>query len=356
MSQVGGSTQSSSVGIYVLGGQVNFAATIPLTPEGSINDRLSCTVNPAPYHQPVLINEVAQALIVRPGGKYIDCTAGEGGHTQIILRNCIPDGHVLAIDADPKALEIARCRLRSHQSHFTPVQDNYAYLEEITYSHNFTKADGILIDLGLSSFQLEASGRGFSFQRDEQLDMRFDPSTAVTAAQIVNNSTRDELARLFKDFGEERHARTIARAIVHGRPITTSAQLGELVKRTVGPSKRGLHPATRTFQALRIAVNSELENLKQGLQQAVSLLNPGGRLVIISYHSLEDRLVKTAFQQEARGCICPPEVPQCACDHSPTLRVITRHIVTPSAKERMQNPRSRSARMRVAERLHKEDH
>lgn len=335
---------------------MNFVATIPLTPEGPVNDRLDFTADLAPYHQPVLTNEVSQALIVRPGGKYIDCTAGEGGHTQIILEECIPGGHVLAIDADPKALEVARCRLRSHQSHFTPVQDSYAYLEEIAYSHNFNKADGILIDLGLSSFQLEASGRGFSFQRNEQLDMRFDPSTPVTAAQIVNNSRQDELARLLKDFGEERHARTIARAIVHGRPITTSAQLGELVKRTVGPSKKGRHPATRTFQALRIAVNSELENLKQGLQQAVRLLKPGGRLVIISYHSLEDRLVKTAFQQEARGCICPIEVPQCACGHSPTLRVITRHIVTPSEKERMENPRSRSARMRVAERLYKEDH
>ena len=313
-------------------------------------------MNLAPYHQPVLVKEVVQALAVRPGGRYIDCTAGEGGHTQAILQDCLPSGHVLAIDADPGATAAARRRLQAYQPHFTSVQDSYVYLEEIVASHNFGMADGILMDLGLSSFQLEASERGFSFQRKEPLDMRYDPSEGVTAAHIVNTYTREKLARLLRDYGEERRARSIARAIVQGRPIETSAQLGELVRLTLGPSRRGLHPATRTFQALRIAVNDELDSLQEGLNQAVRLLKPGGRLVVISYHSLEDRMVKTTFQQEARGCICPPEAPQCVCGRSPTLRIITRRIVTPSEEERMQNPRSRSARMRVAERLQEQDY
>ena len=303
------------------------------------------------YHRPVLLEEALDGLAVRPGRRYIDCTAGEGGHSQAILQRCLPGGHLLAIDADPGAIAVARCRLQAYQPDLTLVQDSYARFEEIAHSHNFGLFDGILFDVGLSSLQLEASGRGFSFRRDEPLDMRYDPAGSVTAAHIVNTYSQEALARLIRDYGEERRARAIAKAIVHVRPIATSKQLAEVVRRIVGPARGGIHPATRTFQALRIAVNGELENLKAGLNQAIRLLKPGGRLVVISYHSLEDRLVKTTFQRESRGCICPSDVLECACDHVASMRVITPRIIAPSAEERRQNPRSRSARMRVAEGL-----
>ena len=303
------------------------------------------------YHRPVLLGEALEALAVRPGGRYIDCTAGEGGHSQAVLQRCLPGGHLLAIDADPGAIAVARRRLQAYQPSLTLVQDSYAHLEEIAHSHNFGLADGILFDVGLSSLQLEASRRGFSFRRDEPLDMRYDPAGGVTAAHIVNTFSQEALARLIRAYGEERRARAIARAIVQGRPIATSNQLAEVVRRVAGPARGRIHPATRTFQALRIAVNGELENLETGLDQAIRLLKPGGRLVVISYHSLEDRLVKTTLQRESRGCICPPEVLECICGHVASIRVITRRVITPSAEERRQNPRSRSARMRVAEGL-----
>jgi 16S rRNA (cytosine1402-N4)-methyltransferase len=299
----------------------------------------------------VLLHEVVQYLAVRRGGVYVDCTLGEGGHALAILRAAMPGGKLLGIDLDPIAREHALRRLAPYEGAFVLAGGNYSRIRELAVSLGYGAPDGILMDLGLSSLQLEASGRGFSFRRDEPLDMRFDPEAPLTAAQIVNTFSSEELAGLLFRYGEEPRARTIARAIVERRPLRTTADLAGLVVEVKGRTGGRIHPATRTFQALRIAVNSELENLRAGLQQAMGLLKPGGRIVVIAYHSLEDRIVKEAFALESRACICPPEVPVCTCGHVPSLRLITRRVVTPSAREVMENPRSRSARLRAAERL-----
>ena len=303
------------------------------------------------YHRPVLLKEVQDALAVHPKGRYLDATCGQGGHTQAILQGCLPGGHVLSLDLDPQAIADCAQRLEAFRPHFTLVQNSYTRMGEIAADQDFGPADGVLLDLGLSSQQLETSGRGFSFRRDEPLDMRFDPQGPITAADIVNTYQRDDLAKLLRDYGQEPRARAVARALVQERPLTTSAQLARLVSRVARPPRPGLHAATRTFQALRIAVNEELDNVRQGLEQAISLLATGGRLAVISYHSLEDRIAKETLRRESRDCICPPEVPICQCDHKATLKLITRRVVTPTAEERAQNPRSRSARLRVAERL-----
>ena len=288
-------------------------------------------------------------LSVRPGGVYVDCTLGGGGHAEAILQ---AGAQLIGIDADPAAIEFARTRLAHFGEAFTPIHDSYANLGEILARHGFGPIDGILFDLGLSSLQLEASGRGFSFRREEPLDMRFDSTSAgPTAAAIINGSNERELARLLREFGEERRARAIARALVENRPFQSAAELARVITRRVGPSRGGIHPATRAFQALRIAANSELENLKAGLQQAISALKPGGRLVVISYHSLEDRIVKETFRKESKDCICPPELVQCICSHQARLSVVHRKPITPTVEEKVRNPRSRSARMRAAQHL-----
>ena len=303
------------------------------------------------YHKPVLLQEVIQALELRAGGRYIDCTTGEGGHAQAIAQAADPDGFVLALDLDPHVLERARQRLQPLHHNITFTQASYARLQSVTSTLGIHSVDGILFDLGLSSFQLEGSGRGFSFRQDEPLDMRFDPSQPLTAAQVVNTYNVTQLADIFHHYGEERRARSIARAIVENRPVTTTGQLARLAAKVVGRPWSKIHPATRTFQALRIQVNQELENLKSGLQQALDLLTPGGRLVVISYHSLEDRIVKQMFRRESQGCLCPPSLPTCICGHEPKLKVLTRKIITPTEGEVRANPRSRSARMRVGQRL-----
>lgn len=303
-------------------------------------------------HQPVLLEEAIKALAVRPGGKYVDCTLGGGGHAEAILQRCLPNGRLLGIDADPSALEFARSRLGQFNDAFTPVHGSYADLGEILDRHEFGPVDGIIFDLGLSSLQLEASGRGFSFRREEPLDMRFDTaSSRPTAASIIDRSSEQELFRLLRNYGEERRARTIARALVQNRPFRSAAHLAQVVTRRIGPSRGGIHPATRTFQALRIAVNGELNNLRTGLQQAICALKPGGRLVVISYHSLEDRIVKETFRRESRDCLCPPELVQCICSHQARISAIHRKTVTPTVEEKVRNPRSRSARMRAAQYL-----
>lgn len=325
--------------------------TRPSAPKQATNAWARCAMSLNVHHRPVLLDEAIEALAVHAGGTYIDCTVGEGGHAQSILKHCLPGGHLLAIDADPDAIKASRSRLDPYKKSLTLVHGSYASLQDIAQVSNLGQVDGILLDIGLSSLQLEASTRGFSFRRDEFLDMRYNPAVGVTAAEILNTSTQDDLVRLIRNYGEERRARVIARAIVQHRPITTSNQLVEIMKRVMGPARGKIHPATRTFQALRIAVNSELENLEIGLGHAMNLLKPGGRLVVISYHSLEDRLVKTAFQTASRECICPKEVLECACNHLASLRVVNRRIVTPSQEELQLNRRARSARMRVAERL-----
>ena len=301
-------------------------------------------------HIPVLYQEVLAGLQIKPGGRYIDGTVGGGGHARGILVASAPDGELLGIDADPMAVALAGEQLAEFAGRVTLVQGDFADLEEIAEEHGFCPVDGILLDLGLSSLQLEAAGRGFSFQLDGPLDMRFDPSQMTTAADLVNTLSREELADILFRYGEEPQSRRIARAIVAERPINTTGELAALVSASVG-RRRGIHPATQTFQALRIAVNEELECLAAALPQALRLLGPGGRLAIISFHSLEDRLVKQFFRNEARDCVCPPEIPVCVCDHRATLGIVTKKPIRPSAEEVAANPRSRSAKLRVAYRL-----
>lgn len=262
-----------------------------------------------------------------------------------------PGGRLLGIDADPEALEIARRRLDPYGPAVTLVNDNFSRLEEICQAHGFAPVDGILLDLGLSSLQLDTAGRGFSFRMDAPLDMRFGPAQPATAADIVNGYPEEDLAAILRHYGEERHGRLIARRIVAARPIRTTRELASIIEHLPGVTPGRIHPATRTFQALRIAVNRELDSLQEVLRQAVRVLAGGGRLVVISYHSLEDRMVKQFMREESRGCTCPPEVPVCACHHTPTLRLVHRRPITPGAAEIAENPRSRSAKLRAAERV-----
>ncbi len=300
-------------------------------------------------HIPVLIPETLKALAVQPGGRYIDCTLGGAGHATAILEHASPGGQLLGIDADPAAIETARERLASFSDAVLLVNDNFANLQSICIKYDFFPVHGILFDLGLSSLQLNGS-RGFSFQHDDPLDMRFDPNQKTTAANIVNTSPEEKLASIIYTYGEEVHSRRIAREIVKARPVETTRQLSQLIEKAIGRRGR-IHPATKTFQALRIAVNHELEHLESALRQAVELLGYEGRLVVISYHSLEDRIVKQFLQKEARGCICPPGTPACICGHTPSLRLINKKVITPSATEIGNNPRSRSAKLRAAERI-----
>ncbi len=301
-------------------------------------------------HIPVLLQEALGALSVQPGGRYVDCTVGSGGHAAAILERSAPGGQLLGIDADPTAILTAERRLRPFTGSFLLVNDNFRHLENICNTHHFRPVHGILFDLGLSSLQLE-DGRGFSFRRDAPLDMRFDPRESLTAADLVNALPEEELADLLKRYGEERRNHEIARHIVRSRPIKTTVQLADVVEGAVGSIRGRLHPATRTFQALRIVVNRELDNLESALNQVVSVLGFGGRLVVISFHSLEDRIVKQFLHGESQGCICPPGTPVCICDHKPTLKVVSKKALRPPLAERLANPRSRSAKMRVGERI-----
>ena len=302
-------------------------------------------------HQPVLVEGVVENLCVKLGGVYIDCTVGEGGHASAILSSSMPGGQLLGIDLDPQALKRAEQRLRRYDGAYKLAHGSYADLAQLAGDLGFPDPDGIFFDLGLSSLQLEAEGRGFSFRRNEPLDMRFNPEASITAAEIINGYSFDKLVEIISSFGEQPRARSIARSIVDSRPIQTTKELADLVLRVMGGRRGKTHPATRTFQALRIAVNGELENLETGLQQAIALLKPGGRIVVLSYHSLEDRIVKQTLAREAKSCLCPPEIPVCVCGHTASVRVITRKVVKPSEAEVRGNPRSRSARMRAAQRL-----
>jgi 16S rRNA (cytosine1402-N4)-methyltransferase len=303
-----------------------------------------------PTHIPVLYQEVLRGLQIKPGGRYIDGTLGGGGHAMGILEKSSPAGWLLGIDADPTAIAISAERLAEYGPRVTLVNANFAQLAEIASQYGFCPVDGILLDLGLSSLQLANGERGFSFQLEGPLDMRFNPHWERPASELVNELSTPELAEILHRYGEERRAQRVAQAIVAARPIHNTRQLAEVVARAVG--RRGkIHPATRTFQALRIVVNDELSALSQALSQAVELLAPQGRLVVISYHSLEDRLVKQFYRQESQDCICPPEVPVCRCEHRATLEMVTKKPITPSESELKANPRCRSARLRIAARL-----
>ncbi|QJA05765.1 16S rRNA (cytosine(1402)-N(4))-methyltransferase RsmH [Thermosulfurimonas marina] len=288
-----------------------------------------------PKHEPVLLEEVLEWLAVRPGGVYLDGTVGLGGHSRALLRASSPEGFLYGFEWEETSFRLAEERLsREFPGRFRLWRANFAEAPEILLSEG-VKVDGALLDLGISSFLLEGSGRGFSFLRDEPLDMRMDTRTEETARDLVNRLSYRELVEILRTYGEEPRAERIARAIVQARrrkPIETSGELARIVAEAVRPRKRGEHPATLTFQALRIAVNRELENLQRFLSRAPEILKPGGRLAIISFHSLEDRLVKQAFRGD------------------PRLRILTKRVIRPSAEEIRRNPRARSARLRVAER------
>jgi 16S rRNA (cytosine1402-N4)-methyltransferase len=309
-------------------------------------------------HVPVMPDEVLESMAPRAGSRHIDATLGGGGHTERILSACDPDGRLLGLDADGAAIARVRARLGARFGDRLRLrQANFRELSTVAPEEGFEAVDGCFFDLGLSSFQLADDERGFGFRTGGPLDMRFDGTRGVPAAELLATLDAAELTALFRQYGEEPFAGRIARAIVADRrtaPIRTAEELAALVARVApgrAPGRRRVHPATRVFQALRIAVNEELDALEAGLAAAVDLLRPGGRLVVLSYHSLEDRIVKRFLQAERRGCICPPEAPVCVCGRKPRLRLLTPKGLVPSAAEIAANPRARSARLRAAERL-----
>jgi 16S rRNA (cytosine1402-N4)-methyltransferase len=302
-------------------------------------------------HQPVLYNEIIHALQPHRGGQYVDGTLGAGGHAWGILEASQPDGRLLGLDVDLEALELAGVRLALYGKRAVLVHASYAEMDVRLADLGWGQVDGILLDLGVSSMQLDRPERGFSFQVDAPLDMRFDPSRGPTAADLVNTLPEGELADLLFRYGEERKSHQVARAILYARPLRTTYELAQVVRRAVGGRRGRIDPATRSFQALRIAVNGELESLEAVLPLAVNLLSQGGRLAVIAFHSLEDRMVKQFFHRESQDCICPPEQPVCNCGHHSSLREITRHPIQAGEAEVQQNPRARSARLRVVEKL-----
>ena len=303
------------------------------------------------FHTPVLYQRVLNALRLRADGRYIDGTIGAGGHSAGILENSSPNGQVLGLDRDPAALAQAKSRLAHFSNRLHLRNGSFAEVAEHAAWLGWTTVDGLLLDLGLSSMQLNDPARGFSFLREGPLDMRFDPTQPTTAGDLVNYLPEDELEDLIFRFGEEPRASQVAREVVRNRPLHTTLELAEVITRAVGRSRRRIHPATRTFQALRIEVNGELKALEVGLTQAVDLMDSGGRLLVISFHSLEDRIVKQYFRQESKDCICSDRQPICTCGHRARLRLLTRKPIRPDVSEVRANPRARSARLRIAERL-----
>lgn len=302
-------------------------------------------------HIPVLYEEVLKVLDPMPGGYYVDGTIGAGGHSRGILERCAPDGRLIGFDRDPAALALATRNLAEFSDRIILIHSSYQELVSHLNNRNWHSVDGILIDLGLSSMQLDSPERGFSFRFDAPLDMRFDPNQSFSASDLVNEYTRDELAHIIFTYGEEKFSRRIADAIIANRPLGTTKELAQVIKSVVPHTRSKIHPATRTFQALRIAVNDELNALEAFLPEALEVLKPGGRLAVIAFHSLEDRIVKGFFRQESRDCICPPEIPVCMCDHKARIREITRRPIRPVDREIEGNPRARSAKLRGAEKI-----
>jgi 16S rRNA (cytosine1402-N4)-methyltransferase len=304
----------------------------------------------ASEHQPVLFKEIIHALQPHSGGRYVDGTVGAGGHASGLLEASAPEGKLLGFDLDPQALALAHRRLASYGGRATLVQASHTQLAQTLKELKWRSVDGIVLDLGVSSMQIDTPERGFSFLHEAPLDMRFSPANPISAADLVNRYEESELADILYRYGEERQSRKIARAIVNARPLNTTKELADLILKTLGRKER-IHPATRTFQALRIAVNEELRAVEETLPQAVKALKPGGRLAVIAFHSLEDRIVKDYFRLESTDCICPPKQPVCTCGHRASIKEITRKPIRPSDEESETNPRARSAKLRVAERL-----
>jgi 16S rRNA (cytosine1402-N4)-methyltransferase len=308
-------------------------------------------------HESAMLREAVASLACHPGGVYVDGTLGGAGHARLICQQIMPTGTLIGIDRDSDAIGNARRVLKPYQPRIHLFHGNFADLTDFLVQLDIDAVDGILLDLGLSQHQLDTSGRGFSFSRDEPLDMRMDTRTQQSAQDLVNQSEEAALIRIFKDYGEERWSKQIARAVVKARsshPIRTTRQLVELVQSAVprgAAAQQKIHPATRVFMALRIAVNRELENLQNFLTGALDLLMPGGRLCILSFHSLEDRMVKHQFKAWAAACTCPPDLPQCVCRGRARVRLITKKVMRPTQQEVTRNPMARSTRLRAVEKL-----
>ncbi len=308
-------------------------------------------------HTPVMLKEVIACLACRPGKAFVDGTLGGSGHAGAICDRITPGGVLIGIDQDIDAINHAKAVLQSDDLQIHILHGNFFRLPELLSQLKVRAVDGILLDLGLSQHQLENSGRGFSFRRDEPLDMRMDIRSPQTAGQLVNNLAQKDLQKIFKDYGEERWAGQIARNIIKARSqneIRTSSQLAQIVAESIpgrAASTQKIHPATRVFMALRIAVNRELERLAAFMENAVDYLNPGGRLCVLSFHSLEDRIVKQRFKALEKGCTCPPRLPQCVCGQKPRMRIITKKVVRPTDEEIAANSMARSTRMRAAEKI-----
>jgi 16S rRNA (cytosine1402-N4)-methyltransferase len=303
------------------------------------------------YHKPVLLKETLEALNINPDGIYADLTLGRGGHSEAIAER-LSRGRLICVDRDQDAIDAAKVRLARFGDAVTLIKSDFREIGKQFADRDIQYVDGILMDLGVSSPQLDDAGRGFSYMQDAPLDMRMDRQSPLTAADIINEWDYADIKKILYEYGEERYAPLIAAKIVENRPIRTTLELAETVRRAM-PAKalrEKQHPAKRTFQAVRIAVNDELGALREALEAGEKLLSPGGRIAVITFHSLEDRIVKSFFTDRAKGCVCPPEFPVCVCGRLPALKIITRRPVVPSDEEQTENPRSRSAKLRAAER------
>ena len=304
-------------------------------------------------HTPVLLRETIEALDCAPGQILVDGTIGGAGHSRVLVQKVLPGGRLIGIDQDNAALDASRIILGPFSDNVTLIQGNFKDMKSILKGQGIDKVDRILMDLGVSSYQLDTPQRGFSHNQDGPLDMRMDTGQSLTAADVVNTYREADLARIIKEYGEERWAKRIAAFIVKNRPIETTGQLTTVIKQAIpaGARREGPHPAKRTFQALRIEVNQELSILPQALRDAVDLLTPQGRLAVITFHSLEDRLVKNTFAELEKPCTCPPDAPICVCGKQPAAKRLTRKPVTAGAEELKRNPRARSAKLRAVEKL-----
>lgn len=309
-------------------------------------------------HKPVLLQEVLNYLHPQPGMVILDCTLGGGGHSKEILKKILPGGKLIALDQDIEAIKAGNEALKPFgEDNYIIFHNNFRDIDNVLKKTAFSQVDGLLFDLGVSSYQLDQGERGFSYQHDAQLDMRMDrKNQELTACDLVNKASAEELTRIIREYGEEKWAKRIASFLVEERKqeaIESTGHLVEIIKKAIPSSARreGPHPAKRTFQALRIAVNQELDILSPALKQGLEILRPGGRLAVITFHSLEDRLTKNVFKELAQGCICSKELPVCICNHKAKIKILTRKPVTPSEEEKRENPRARSAKLRVAEKI-----
>ncbi len=301
-------------------------------------------------HIPVLLKEVVTSFEGLNNGVFVDATLGMGGHTREILEQ-IPNSSIIGIDLDSEAVMLARQNLKNFGNRVNIAQGNYVDMVQIARNFNELNVDGVLLDLGFSSVQIDDANRGFSFKFDSELDMRFDKTKGVSASDVLNSLDEAELSDMFYTYGEERQSRIIAKSIVKSRPVKTTYELTEIISNIKRKSKSKIHPSTKVFQALRIYVNQELKNVEKGLEEAMKLLKFGGKISVISYHSLEDRIVKNFLRKNSIDCICPVSMIECQCNHTATIKIVNKKVIKPTEKEIKNNPRSRSAKLRIAQRI-----